>query len=203
MQLIVQPARQRMALQWMARRGSVPLLSLSSILIFSGMLAGCASLQTPERPSLNLRLAPAALGQVISVEQHLKVERNGRIDELDAVLEVDATRLELVALAFGQRVLNLRYDGETLTSSRHKMLPAQVRAEDVLQDLQLTLWPQPAIAQALSSGWRIVDQGLLRTLYQDGQVVATISYSAPLRWSGTAVLDNLRHHYRLTIQTAP
>jgi hypothetical protein len=165
-------------------------------------LAACASV-APERTGLTLRPAPAALGQTISVEQHLTVERNGRTDALDAVLEVDAKQLQMVALAFGQRVLNLRYDGKELTSSRHKMLPNQVQAEDVLQDLQLTLWPLAAIAEALPSGWRIEDQGLLRTLYQDEQVVATISYSAMPRWSGTVVLDNLRYHYRLTILSAP
>jgi hypothetical protein len=176
-------------------------------LVLSLTLAGCASLPQPEREQererLGLKLAPAALGQAISLQQHLTVERNGRIDELDAALDIDGERLELVGLAFGQRVLSLRYDGKQLTEWRHKMLPSQVQAEDVLEDLQLTLWPVDAIAQALPAGWRIVDQGLLRTLYRDRQVVATISYSEATRWNGTAVLDNVRYQYRLTIQAAP
>ena len=166
-------------------------------------LAGCASLAPPERERLGLKLAPAALGQSISLQQHLTVERNGRIDELDAALDVDGERLELVGLAFGQRVLTLRYDGKQLTAWRHKMLPSQVQAEDVLEDLQLTLWPVETIAQALPAGWRIEERGLLRTLYREQQVVATIHYSEPTRWSGTVVLDNLRHQYRLTILAAP
>lgn len=174
-------------------------LMLSSSLI----LAGCASLAQPERERVGLKLAPAALGQSLSLQQHLIIERNGRIDELDAALDVDGARLELVGLAFGQRVLTLRYDGKELTEWRHKMLPSQVQAEDVLEDLQLTLWPVDAIAQALPDGWRISDQGLLRTLYREQQVVATIHYSEATRWSGTAVLDNLRYRYRLTIQAAP
>jgi hypothetical protein len=35
------------------------------------------------------------------------------------------------------------------------MVPAQLQAEDVLENLQLTLWPVDAIRQALPSGWRI------------------------------------------------
>jgi hypothetical protein len=30
-----------------------------------------------------------------------------------------------------------------------------------------------------------------------------ISYAGLPRWSGTVVLENLRYHYRLTIQFAP
>ncbi len=176
---------------------------LASMAAFMLAMAGCASTPPPERERLGLMLAPAALGQSLSLQQHLTVERNGRIDELDAALDVDDARLELVGLAFGQRVLSLRYDGDQLIAWRHKMLPSQVQAEDVLEDLQLTLWPFDAIARALPAGWRIEERGLLRTLYREQQVVATISYSEPTRWSGTAVLENLRHHYRLTIQTAP
>jgi len=149
-----------------------------------------------------LKLAPSALGDSISVQQHLSVERGGRTDELDVVLEAGPGQIDLVGLAFSQRVLSLRYDGSEVSSWRHPMLPAQVRAEDVLEDLQLTLWPADAIASALPPGWRLEEDGLRRTLYLDGAVVATIAYSRMPRWSGTVVLDNLRYRYRLTIRTA-
>ena len=90
-----------------------------------------------------------------------------------------------------------------MTSWRHLMLPAQVRAEDVLEDMQLTLWPREAIAQALPAGWRIEDSGLRRTLFLHDEAVTVIDYSGMPRWSGTVVLDNLRYRYRLTIQNAP
>jgi hypothetical protein len=165
-------------------------------------LAACSA-TAPQPARLGLRLAPATLGESISVQQHLTVERGGRTDELDAALEADATRLDLVGLAFGQRVLSLRYDGTAITEWRHPMLPAQVRAEDVLEDLQLTLWPVAAVAAALPPGWRVEEEGLRRTLYLKDAIVATISYSALPRWSGTVVLDNQRYKYRLTIQSAP
>jgi hypothetical protein len=166
-------------------------------------LAGCAAPPAPPPARLGLKLAPAALGESISLQQHLKVERAGRVDELDAALEVDAAQLQLVGLAFGQRVLSLRYDGKGLTSWRHVMLPSQVRPEDVLEDIQLALWPAAAIAQALPPGWRIEDTGLHRSLYLGDAVIATIDYSGQPRWSGTVVLQNLRYKYRLTIQSAP
>ena len=165
------------------------------------VLAACAT--PPETPArLGLRLAPAALGATISVQQQLTVERAGTTNDLVAALEVDPQHVSLVGLAMGMRVLSLEFDGTEMTEWRHAMLPAQVRAADVLEDLQLTLWPADDIARALPPGWRIVDAGLQRTLSRDGAVVATISYSTMPRWQGTAVLDNVRYGYRLTVVSA-
>lgn len=165
-------------------------------------LAGCAA--PPQGPArLGLKLPMAALGASFSVQQHLTVERGGHTNELDVALEASPASLDMVGLAFGQRVLSMRYDGKQIDSWRHPMLPAQVRAEDVLEDLQLSLWPAEAISRALPAGWRLEEQGLHRTLYREGEVVATIQYSGMPRWSGTAVLDNKRYQYKLTILSAP
>lgn len=165
------------------------------------MLGACARDEAaPAR--LGLRLAPAALGETISVQQHLTVERAGKTNDLDAALEVDGSRVSLVGLAMGMRVLSLDFDGRELTEWRHPMLPSQVRAADVLEDLQLTLWPVAEIARALPPGWKIEDKGLRRTLRREGEVVATIDYSGTPRWRGTAVLDNLRYKYKLTVVSA-
>ena len=166
------------------------------------MLAGCATAPQPVA-RLGLLLPPAALGESISVEQHLTVQRGGRTDDLDVALQVEPDAIDMVGLAFGQRVLTLHYDGVKLTSWRHAMLPSQVRAEDVMEDMQLTLWPAAAIAEQLPAGWRIEEDGLRRTLYLAGTPVMQISYSRSPRWSGTVQLLNLRYHYKLTIQFAP
>lgn len=166
-------------------------------------LAGCAVTAVAPPARLGLKLAPAALGASVSLQQHLTVERGGRIDELDAALEIDASKVELVGLAFGQRVLTIRYDGKEMTTWRHLMLPSQVRADDVLEDMQLTLWPLAAIAAQLPAGWRIEESGRQRRLYLQDELVANIAYSAEPRWDGTIVMDNLRYKYKLTIQSAP
>jgi hypothetical protein len=177
---------------------TAPLLAAA----FAATLAGCAS--APSQPArLGLKLAPAALGQSISVQQHLKVERAGRIDDMDVALQVEPEAIDMVGLAFGQRVLSVHYDGKEVKEWRHAMLPRQVRAEDVLEDMQLTLWPVQAVAQALPPGWRIAEEGLQRTLYLKDEPIMRIAYSGKPRWSGTVVLENLRYKYRLTIQFAP
>lgn len=174
------------------RIAAVVLLGLAS--------AGCAPRAgAPAR--LGLKLAPAALGASISVQQRLTVERDGRIDEIDAALEVDAEQVNLVLLAFGQRALTVHYNGEALETWRHPRFPSELRVEDVLEDLQLTLWPVEAIRQALPPGWQIEENGLRRVLSLDNAPVMTIEYSGAPRWSGKIVLANLRYRYRLTIDS--
>jgi hypothetical protein len=166
------------------------------------VMFGCAT-KSPMPDRLSLQLAPADLGESIALQQHLTVERNGKIDELDAALEIDDSHLQLVGLALGQRVLSLNYDGKKLTSWRHFMLPKQVREEDILEDIQLTFWPLDSIRKALPPGWHIEDSALQRTLTMDDNVVYRINYSSMPRWSGTVKLENYRYHYSLSIQSLP
>jgi hypothetical protein len=184
-----------------------------TLLVISALLAlaACSSVPTdakkPLTPArLGLKLSPASLGQSLSLQQHLIVERAGRTDELDTALEIDANQLTLVGLAFGQRVMTLEYDGKELKTWRHFMLPPQVRGEDVLEDLQLTLWPAAAIRAALPADWALQDSadgaGMRRTLSFDGEPITVIAYPGKQRWGGKVVLDNLRYHYRLTIASA-
>lgn len=177
------------------------------LLVWLGLLVlqagGCATLEGQPQARLGLMLAPATLGESISVQQTLRVERDGRIDHLDVALEVDPQRVQMVGLAFGQRVLRLNYDGQNLQTWRHPLLPSQVRAEDILEDVQLTLWPADAIREMLPEGWRIEESGLRRTLLLDDRAVMLIEYSTPTRWIGKVELLNLRYHYRLIIRSAP
>ena len=180
-------------------------LGVGGCVVMALAISGCSTLApkppSPQSMQLGLKLAPAALGQSISLQQHLTIERDGKIDEMDTALEVDQKQLELVGLALGKRVMTLHYDGVTLQSWRHPLLPEQVRGDDVLQDIQLTLWPVDAIQRALPAGWRIEEKGLRRTLLANDIPVMVIDYSNPLRWSGKVSLSNLRYHYRIIIQS--
>ena len=150
-----------------------------------------------------LKLQPASLGESISLQQRLDIEGQGHSAQLDVALEVDAARLDLVGLALDQRVLSLHYDGKQLSSWRHPMWPAQLSGEDVLENLQLTLWPVHVIRQALPMGWSIEESGLRRTILQDGLAIMVIDYSVLPPWSGRVDVANLQFNYRITIQSVP
>jgi Protein of unknown function (DUF3261) len=164
------------------------------------ILIGCAGVAT-SAGRIGLRLPPAALGASVNLQQHLTVERGGHVDELDAALEIDAERIDLIGLALGQRVLSLHYDGNTLRSWGHPTTAPPPPSEKRVGGVQLALWPVEQIRTALPEGWRIEENGLRRTLIAGEVPVAVIQYSGEPRWSGTIELTNLHYHYRLTIRS--
>jgi hypothetical protein len=185
------------------RESYIAILVLFALCI---LLSGCATQRplqqtTPPPARIGLKLAPATLGQSLSLQQHLIVERAGHTHQLDTVLEINPQHLELVGLAFGQRVMTISYDGNNLQTWRHPYMPAQISGESVLEDIELTLWPTQAIRHALPVGWSIVDNHKRRIIYLNQVPIVIINYPSGRRWGSDVVLTNLRYHYRLTIQS--
>ena len=161
-------------------------------------LAGCATAPAPAAHATpQLRLAPALLGRPLNLQQHLTLRAPARNQQLDVLLEADARHVQLGLVAMGQVAARLDWDGTTLTESRAPWWPQEVSGARILSDLQLTLWPVDAIQAALPSGWRLVEDGDVRTLTQDGQVVAVITRLGPL----SALFDQQREHFQLRIES--
>ena len=164
------------------------------------LLSACAA-NIPRTGQPGIVLSPASLGETISVQHRMLVEQNGRTDTIDIVLEIDSERLDMIGLVMGQRVLSLHYDGSKLMSWRHFLVPKQLQAKDVLENLQLTLWPFEVIKKALPSDWQIKENDNLRTLYLQNEKIIEISYSKYPRWIGTIKFVNLRYNYVLNIES--
>jgi hypothetical protein len=164
------------------------------------LASACAA--PSQRARLGLSLSPGALGTSISVQQHLIIEREEHVADFDVALEIDEDEINMVGMALGRRVLTLHFDGKRLDIWRDPMVPPQLRGEDVLEDLQLTLWPIETIREALPNGWQIEENDRRRGLFWNGNLVTLIYYSDKPRWSGEVVILNFLYHYKLTIVTA-
>jgi hypothetical protein len=170
------------------------------------VLSACAA--TPQRPdaqSPTLRLAPAALGAEVVLQQRLTVTRDGRMQQADALLEVDARSLRLVLLAGPRRLLTLSFDGDRLDEARDAALPGALDGSRFVSDIQLAYWPADSIRAALPPGWSLDDAALTRTLRYAGLPEVEIRYSQTPRWLGRIDLDHRRSGYQLRIEsvTAP
>ena len=161
-------------------------------------LAGCATAPPPtSHETPQLRLAPSLLDRPLNLQQHLTLQAPGREQQLDVLLEADARHVQMGVLAMGQVAARLDWDGTTLTESKAPWWPEAVSGSRILSDLQLTLWPVPAIQAALPAGWRLVEDGNVRTLTQDGEAVTVITRASPL----LVELDERRAHFRLKIES--
>jgi hypothetical protein len=182
-------------------------LQLTAAVALAGGLALAACASAPERASApapasahatpQLRLAPALLGRPLNLQQHLTLQAPGHDQQLDVLLEADAQHVQLGVLAMGQVAARLGWDGATLKEERSPWLPQAVSGARILSDLQLTLWPVPAIQAALPAGWRLVEAGNVRTLSDDQGVVTVITRRSPQ----VVELDQRREHFRLVIES--
>ena len=162
-------------------------------------LAGCATPILTDDGVPPLRLAPASLGRPLDLQQHITLRAAGREQQMDVLLEADATHVQLAIVALGQVAERIGWDGRTLTEWRSTWWPASVPGARILDDMQLSLWPLASIRAALPAGWQVDEDGDTRTLSNDGVAVAVI------RRSGVDVIefDQRRSHYRLTIVSRP
>ena len=170
---------------------------IAASLAIAGALAGCASAPPVSHAEPQLRLAPALLGRPLNLQQHLTLQAPGRDQQLDVLLEADATHVQMGVLAMGQLASRLEWDGTTLTEDKASWWPPAVSGARILNDLQLTLWPVAAIQVALPAGWRLVEEGNVRTLTQDGEVVTVITRQSPL----VVEIDQRREHFKLKIES--
>lgn len=149
-------------------------VSLASAVVC--VLGGCASApvmtgKVERVVPLQLTLAPVLLGCSLAVQQQLTVQPpSGSAQTLDALLEVDGQSVRLALFHLGQRMGALSWDGQQLQTQLSRWWPAQLSPVQVLSDMQLALWPAPAIAQALPAGWQVQDGAQVRRLTHQGQL---------------------------------
>jgi hypothetical protein len=89
--------------------------------------------------------APAALGREIEAVQ-LVTARHGK-DEFtfEGHLSVTKDRVLLAGTdGFGQRLMEIAWDGKTLTAHKASFLPDSLPPENVLADVMLIYWPGAA-----------------------------------------------------------
>lgn len=163
------------------------------------LLSACATRSTGPTVALpSLRLAPAALGHTLSAQQRLVFHFGTQVRELDALLEIDATEVRLAVQAMGRTGVRLQWDGTDLVEARAAWLPAAVRGERVLDDLQFSLWPADAIRPVLPAGWELTERGTLRELRHNGRVW----WQREQVDAGTLRIRNDADGYELTIESA-
>ena len=178
------------------------------VLVMSLVLGACAAPVAPQHVQLpQPRLAPGAMGAVVSLEQRLTVERapEGRpvtTRSLDTLLEIDAQSLRMAAFALGQRVLTLSWDGVNLISERHPLLPAEVDAAYVLRDVQWMYAPLQALRTVLPPEWSLEEINGERILTHGAVPVLLIHCDSASKWNGRSRLENRLEGYVLTIESA-
>ncbi len=178
-------------------------------------LGACAWLQGPGEPVPALKLAPAALGFEMSVAQRVTVSQPAPPGDdtphsisADAVLEVDANSVRMAVLGLGQAMLRVEWDGRQLTQSHAPGWPDAADGGQILNDVQLALWPAQSIRAALPQGWTLSDHiatssaPAQRWLMHDGHPSVRIDYPGPQRTVMVHLDRRAQEAWRVEIESA-
>lgn len=179
-------------------------LNLASAIVACAIVAGvsgCATVAPKPADVPLLRLAPASLGRTLNLEQQITVQypspQGEQTRDMLALLEADAAHTRLAAMAGGQVLARIDWDGADLRVTRSPWAPPELKPERILSDMQLALWPVAAIQSALPAGWRVETSAGVRRLAFGDEVVADIRYPD----ARTTLFTQRRDGYRLTIRT--
>ncbi len=166
------------------------------------LLAGCVTTPKVLPPAeFSLRLSPGSLGRELQLAQRITVVRGEERRSFDAQLEVDAASVRIAAVALGQTVASLHWDGTTLEQHVSAHVPPAVTAERILSDVQLAWWPATAIRAGLRDGFTLEEGQGQRALLLDGAPFAQVTYEGTAPAWAHVHLTHQRFGYALDIES--
>ncbi len=149
-------------------------------------------------------LAPPMAAGLRSASQVIHAAYGARAVTLRTAIEVNAAGLEVVGVtATGQRLFTARYDGTKITADKSPFVPASLDPARVLADMQLALWPLPAVQAAFRERGLAVSEPFagVRRLMRGGALLAEVHYAGADPWRGRLWFVNFEFDYSLTIDT--
>jgi len=173
------------------------LTTSACLALLLSLLAGCAIAP----PQLLTPVAPAALGESVEVRQQVTATVKGRTRVMQVALKVAPSDLTMIGLSsIGQRLFTLSWnEGETtLTSSLGDV--SRLDPTRILADLELAYWPLPALRAALEPDLRLEQQGTVRTLWRNDELLWFASSDTGDRWTSALTIYNASAGYRLDIR---
>jgi hypothetical protein len=150
-------------------------------------------------------LAPPDAVGTRSATQVIHAAYGARSVVLRTVIETAPGRLDVVGVtATGQRVFSAHYDGQSIDARKSAFVPAGLDPGRVLADMQLALWPLPAVQAAFRERGLNVTEPFagLRRLTRGDALLAEVHYATGDPWAGRLWFVNFEFDYSLTIDTS-
>ncbi|MEO8062544.1 MAG: DUF3261 domain-containing protein [Pseudomonadota bacterium] len=171
-------------------------------LFLAVLLTGCAT-QVQHTAKVPLAapgdLSPRTASQVIHAVY------GARAMTLSTAIQLDATSLKVVGLtATGQRLFTVSWNGTAVSAQKSTFVPDNVDPERVLADVQLALWPLPAVQKSFGKAGLEVTEPFagVRRLRRGDALIAEVHYTHGDPWNSRLWFVNFEFDYSLTIDTS-
>lgn len=168
------------------------------------VFAACVSVprSSPSATEWSLRLSPASLGHELHLAQRITFVRGEEQRQVDAQLEIDAQSVRLAAVAMGQTVASLSWDGAVLKEQRSALVPDALSGSRILNDVQLALWPADVIRAELPSDYWLEEKPRERVLrLGESSIIASVQYDGGARPWARMRIAHVRYGYQLEIDS--
>lgn len=177
-----------------------------ALLVF---VSGCATQETARSPDVaigrGVSLAlpmPPAYPRESTVLQTVQGAYGARRRTFQSVVSLAADKVRVImTLPGGPRVMTVHWSAQGVTTERTALAPAELRGENVLADIVITLWDLDAVGAALSGDATITEADGVRTIRGAGREVITVWYAEGANESERMVLTNHDFGYELVISS--
>ncbi|MFV2004118.1 MAG: DUF3261 domain-containing protein [Gammaproteobacteria bacterium] len=165
------------------------------------LLVSCATPVDVGEQNFRL-LAPSSIKQSVTVLLKIETNQAGLKHHWEAVLNIDATHIDLVILStLGRRLATLGFDGQKLTVKHSSSI--EISLKKLLGQLQMIYWPLVTLnTDKKNQSWYFKQQNQMRYVYYQQQLVAEIQRRQMSLWSGDFDYTSRISDYRLTIRSS-
>ncbi|KQN44099.1 hypothetical protein ASE93_15775 [Serratia sp. Leaf50] len=179
------------------------------LIIFTLLLAGCAShpdtssqAQAWLKPGVRVSLPTPRLNEKLDQQQLLTGTVDGKQQSLLVLLNANGQTLQLAGLSpLGIRLFKVLYDSSGIHTEQTINIAQLPPANQVLADIMLSYWPINRWQPLLPAGWKLVDQGAQRVLFDEsGLAVTQIDYVTENGKRQPVAITQHVFHYHIAIK---
>ncbi len=173
------------------------------------LVSGCATRETVRSPdvaigrgaSLALPMPPG-YPREITVLQTVQGAYGAQRRTFQSVVSLGADEARVImTMLGGPRIMTIHWSAQGVTAERTALAPAELKGENVLADIVITLWDLEAVGAALSGDATITEADGVRTIRSAGREVITVRYIDGPNESDRIVLTNHDFGYELVISS--
>lgn len=184
-------------------------LTVCAGLALLALASGCATRETARSPEVAIGrqvfLAlpmPPGYPRETTVLQTVQGTHGAERRTFQSVVTLGANAARVImTLPAGPRIMTINWSAQGVTTERTALAPAELKGENVLADIVITLWGKDAVGAALSQDATIREADGVRTIRSAGRDVLTVRYASGSTPSKRVLLTNHDFGYELVISS--
>ena len=200
-------------------RGPIRAFTVLGLTVFTATLCGCGPAATENRvppavsrqvrvaPELTIELPrPADFGRAARLVQLVTARYGDKVFSFEGYLQIGQEGVLLTCVdSLGRVAMSVTWNNDSIAAKKGPTLPTELLPENILADIVLLFWPEPAVRRSLAgSGADLVTTPGTRSIRLHGREVIHAEYSPHAGGPSQPnhmIYSNIHWGYSLDIQS--